>query len=377
MASATVSDASVSNGEDPKSRQYAALKRRMALVSMGLDVAYLWRALASGAAQAWAARLSGWSPWWWQTAIYVAGLAAPWTVVLVPLDWYRGFRLEHQFGLSRQSWRAWTWRWLKAEFLGGLMLAGMAILLMGTLRASPIRWWAWASAAWTLWAVILTQWMPVVLVPIFYRQRPVTDPTLTARLQQLAARCGAPVRGVFEIDFSRETAKANACLCGLGTTRRILVTDTMTRDYTPEEIEAVLAHELGHHRLHHLPRLFGIGAISVVACCGIVAQLLPGMSAAFRVVGPRSLATLPVIGLALSLLQIALIPVHNGLSRGFERAADRFALELTRAPEAFIAAMRRLQRQNLAEAMPSRWVEWFWYDHPPIAKRIAMAEAYR
>ena len=356
---------------------YARIRRRLALVAMGLDVVWLWGLSVSGPARAWADRLDGWAPWPWAVAVYVAGLAGPWTLALLPLDAYRGHVLEHRFGLSRQTWWGWGWRWTKGQLLGGAMLLATAVLLMGTLRASPAWWWAWTAAAWIAWSVVLTQWMPVVLLPIFYRQQPLGDEGLRERLSRLAARSGAPVRGVYEIDFSRETAKANACLCGLGATRRILLTDTMTQQYTPEEIEAVLAHELGHQRLQHLSWSLTIGAVGLVASCALLGRWLPLWLAALRIGSLQSLAALPVIALALTVIQLVLIPVHHGVSRRFERAADRFALELTRAPQHFIAAMRKLQRQNLAEDQPSPWVEWFWYDHPPIAKRVAMAEQFR
>ena len=216
--------------------------------------------------------------------------------------------------------------------------------------------------------------MPVVLLPLFYRQRPLADAALTARLRTLAQAAGTSVSGAYEIDLSRETSKANACLCGLGTTRRILVTDTLTRAYTPDEIAAIFAHELGHHRLRHLPRGLGLDAAWTVVSCGLVGQGLPRGLARLGIVSASSLAVLPVVALALSVLDLVWMPVRNGISRRWERAADHFALELTRAPQAFIAAMRKLQQQNLAEAAPPKWVEWFWYDHPPIAERIAMAE---
>lgn len=359
------------------SRHYAACKRRYALIAWGLDLAYLWVLPATGLAQAWAQRLAGWTPWPWAVAVYVTGWVLPWTLALLPLDWARGFRLEHQVGLSRESPARWAWRWLKLQAIGGLLLLGASVMLTGLLRARPADWWWWAAAAWWGWSVVLTQWMPVVLLPLFYRQQLLADAGLGERLVRLAQRCGARVHGVYTIDLSRETAKANAALCGLGATRRVLLTDTLVQAYTPEEIEAVFAHELGHHRLRHLPRLLGVNALAVLASFWAAGQWLPRLLDRFGIPEASSLAALPVVGFLLSTLGIVLTPLQHGCSRRFERAADRFALELTRAPHAFIAAMQKLARQNLAETSPSRWVEWFWYDHPPIAQRIAMAEQFQ
>lgn len=357
--------------------RYAALKRRAGMIALALDLAYLAALPALGVAQVWAGQVADWSPWPWTVAVYVTGLALPWTVALLPLDWYRGFRLEHQFGLSRESLGRWAWRWLKAQLLGGVLLLGVAVVLIGLLRARPATWWWWASVAWWGWSVVLTQWMPVVLLPLFYRQRPLADTALAARVARLAAACGARVRGVYELDISRETAKANAALCGLGATRRVVLTDTLLAAYTPEEIETVVAHELGHHALRHLPRLLALNAVAVLASFWVAGRVLPGLLAAFGIEGLGALAALPVVGFLLSVIGLVLTPVHHGLSRRFERAADRFALERTQAPQVFAAALRKLGRQNLAEESPSRWVEWFWYDHPPIAQRIAMAEQFQ
>jgi len=364
----------VPDAPDVITRRYALLKRRLAVLAIALDLAYLMALVVTGLARAWADRLASCTPWPWAVALYVTGLALPWTLALLPLDWARGFWVEHRFGLSRERARQWFWRWSKVQFLGGLLLLVGAEGVTWALRAHPATWWGWVAAASLLWSIVLTQWMPVVLLPLFYRQRPLADAALTARLRALAQAAGTSVSGAYEIDLSRETSKANACLCGLGTTRRILVTDTLTRAYTPDEIVAIFAHELGHHQLHHLPRGLGLSAAWTVVSCWLVGQGLPRGLARLGLVSVSSLAALPVVALGLSLLGLVWMPIHNGVSRRWERAADRFALELTRAPQAFIAAMRKLQQQNLAEAAPPKWVEWLWYDHPPIAERIAMAE---
>lgn len=361
----------------PDAREYARRSRRAALAAMGLELIYVWGLPASGLAQAWAARVSELSPWPWAVAVYVTGLAVPGTLLMLPLAWDRGFRLEQAMGLSRETARAWAWRWLKTQMVGGVLVLAAAVGLSAILRASPRAWWGWAAIVWVGWSVVLTQWMPVVLLPLFYRQRPLEPTALAARLRALTERCGMAMSGMYEVDFSRQTAKANACLCGLGGTRRILLTDTLVRHYAPEEIETIVAHEIGHDRLRHLPRLLGFGALTTIAGFWLVARWLPSGLARFGIAGPTALAALPVLAAALSVLQVAWLPLQRGLSRRFERAADRFALEATRAPAAFIGAMRKLQQQNLAEPEVSPWVEWFWYDHPPIARRVAMAEAWR
>lgn len=361
---------------DP-ARRYARWSRRFALAGLALDLGYLWVVLATGAAQWWADRVTDWtsSPNL-AVGLYVAGLALPDTVLRLPLSWARGFRMEHAFGLSRESPARWAWRWMKTQVVSGCLLLAVAVVLAAILRTDPAGWWRWAAAAWVLWSVILTQWMPVVLLPLFYRQRPLDDPALAARIRRLAERCGMGPAGVYELELSRETSKANACLCGLGSTRRVLLTDTLMNDYAPEEIDAIVAHEIGHDRLRHLPRLLLVGAVLAALSFWLVHHWLPGWLAWWGIESPQAPAALPAIALLLGAIQLAWTPAHRGLSRRFERAADAFALEATRAPAAFIGAMRKLQRQNLAEGEVSRWVEWWWYDHPPVARRVAMAERF-
>lgn len=363
--------------EPARAREYARRSRRFALAGMALELAYLWAILATGAAAWWA----GWvmarvaNPHL-AVALYVAGLALPETLLRLPLSWARSYRLEHAFGLSRESAPAWAWRWIKTQAASGVLLLGAALLMAVILRAHPTTWWIWATVAWVVWSVILTQWMPVVLLPLFYKQRPLADQGLAARIRALTERCGMRGADVFEIDLGRETSKANACVCGLGATRRVLLTDTLTAHYAPEELDAIIAHEVGHDRLRHLSRLLWIGAASAAVSFWLIHRWLPGWLAHWGIESPQALAALPGLALLLGVVQLVWTPVHRGLSRRFETAADRFALDATKAPAAFIAAMRKLQRQNLAEGDVSRWVEWWWYDHPPIARRVAMAEQF-
>ncbi|MBI4314015.1 MAG: M48 family metallopeptidase [Candidatus Omnitrophica bacterium] len=349
----------------------------MSILALTLDAAYLALLPLSGLALAWEQQMAALSlPWAAAVSLYVTGLALPWTWVMLPLDFYRGFVVEHRFRLSRESRTAWAVRWLKIQALAGLLMLAMAVALSWILRASPAYWWAWMALVCLVGSIALTQWMPVVLMPLFYRQRPVDRDELGERLRRLAQRCQTPIQGVYEIDASKETSKANACLCGLGSTRRVLLTDTLLSRYTAEEIEAVFAHELGHHRLHHLPQMIAVSGLSLAAAFWVMAQALPGGLRLFHVQGLQCLAALPLLALGLSAVGLLLTPLQNGISRSLERAADRFALEMTRAPRAFIAAMQKLQEQNLAEPNPGRWVEWFWYDHPSISKRVAMARQF-
>ena len=357
-----------------EAKRYARIKRRLFMVDLGVTGSILTGLLVSHAAQ----RLGAWvtshvDGWPLQVAVYVGILGAAMTGIGFPLDWVRSFTMEHRFHLSNQRFSQWLWEYAKrlglGAVLGLIVVEGLAFLL----RRTPQSWWWWGTLFWLGWSTLLTRLAPTWLIPLFYRQRPLENAPLKQRLESLLARCGTKVRGVFEVNLSRTTRKANACLCGLGKTRRVLLSDTLLSAYPPEEVEVVLAHEAGHHRLRHLGILILVSALTMGMALFVVDRLSHEVMVPLGVATLSDLAALPLIGLGLFLVSLLLMPILNGISRWCEAQADRFALQMTENPQAFIAAMHRLAEQNLAEVEPPRWVEILLYDHPSIARRIAMA----
>ena len=357
---------------------YAAWKRKLWLADLGLSLTLFCALLFGGFALSWGSWVTGRvDSWPLRVAIFAGALWAVSVVVSFPLDWARGFWLEHRFGLSTQSFEDWLKDHAKELALGGAMGLLIAEGLSLLLRVDPGRWWLWAAAAWMVWGALLTWIFPMLLIPLFYKQVPLEKGSVRERLEGLLAKSGTRVQGIFSLNLSRTTRKANACLCGLGGSRRVLLSDTLLSHYPAEEIEVVLAHELGHHCLRHIG--IGIGMSAVVAGLSCFAvdlwakEAMPGLGIA----GLSDLTALVLIGFGLFVAGLLSMPVTQWVSRRLERQADQFALERTRDPAAFIGAMRRLAKQNLAEENPPRWVEWLLYDHPPIAKRIRMAEQFR
>lgn len=362
---------------EAQARRYASARRTLWLVDLGLGMGLLAAALATGLAQAlshWVtARIEGWPL---QVAVYLAVLGAVGTILFFPLDWFRGFVIEHRFGLSTQRFAEWLIDYAKGLAVSGLLGLVFAEGLSGLLRLAPQHWWIWTALFWMAWTTMLTRAAPLLLIPLFYRQRPIEDTFLKRRLEELMERCRTPVRGIFEVNLSRTTRKANACLCGLGRSRRVLVSDTLLSAYPAEEVEVVLAHEVGHHRQRHIAILLGASTLAMGAGCLGVHLALQAAMEPLNLRAFHDPAALLVIGLGLAVAHLFLMPATHGLSRRLETQADRFALEKTRNPQAFIATMRRLAQQNLAEVSPPQWVEWLFYDHPSIARRIAMAEQF-
>jgi STE24 endopeptidase len=364
---------------EDKSARYHRLKRRADLLAVAWSTALLVFLLASG----WMRQLRdlavGLSDGW-------PGLAVIWSVIALfllhelgslPIAWYAGFALERRYGMARQGSRDWLLDHLKGSALGLGLALMLATIVYGAMRAWPTWWWLAAAAMTSALIIVLANLAPVLLLPLFFHVEPLDRPSLRMRLEDLARRAGARVVGVFRWDLGAKTSKANAALTGIGSTRRILIADTMLDHYSEDEIEVVLAHELAHHVHHDIWSGIALETVLVVAGFALAHGALVWLGPGFRLEGIADPAGLPLLLLAAGAVSLALLPVALALSRRHERRADRFALDLTRNPAAFASAMRRLGAQNLAEEQPSRIVQWLFYSHPPLAERLEAASRWR
>ncbi len=370
---------------EDKASRYHRLKRQASLVSLSWTVLLLgglvwtgWSGVLRNVAATAASRLV---PAPWQTGVTVLVFVVLLTLIneigALPLGFYSGFLLERHYGLSNETFASWAGD--QAKSLGiGIVLGGAAAgLLYWCIRFSPDRWWLIAGAVFTLLIVGLTNLAPVLLLPLFYSMKPLDREALRARLLALADRAGARVLGAYEWGLGSKTKKANAALAGLGGTRRILVSDTMLAEYSDDEIEVVLAHEIAHHVHGDIWKGILFESLLVVAGFYLASRALDLLAAPAGLRGASDVAGLPLLLLAAGAVSLVMLPVAHAMSRAFERSADRFALDLTRNPGAFISAMRRLGAQNLAEEHPSQIVQWLFYSHPPIRDRIAAAQAFK
>jgi STE24 endopeptidase len=298
------------------------------------------------------------------------------TVIELPLAFYQGYALEHRYGLSNQTRRQWLTDQAKGAVVSAAFTMLAASIVYRLLAWSRDWWWIVAAVAFALLLIGVVQLAPVVLMPLFYRFQPLDRPELVSRLMTLAERASTPVVGVYEWALSAHTRKANAALAGLGRTRRILVGDTLLADYTDDEIEVVLAHELSHHVHHDLWRGIALQSALLVAGFAAAHLVLTGTSRAAGLRGLDDPAGLPILLLTAGVVSFLFRPIVNALSRAHERRADRYALDATTRPEAFISAMKRLSQQNLAEDDPSTMVQWLFYSHPPIRQRIDAARSW-
>jgi len=309
-------------------------------------------------------------------AVYVLLLCALWQLVVLPIAFYSGVILERRYALTQQTSPAWLRDQVKGSLVFTVLAIGGAEFLYYTIRRWPDQWWLIASVGFGCAILLIARLAPVLVLPLFYRFKPLDRPPLQNRLRTLAARAGLPALGVYEWGLGEKTRRANAALVGVGGTRRILLSDTLIADYSDDEIEVVLAHELAHHAYHDVltamaaqTALLLLGLASAAWTIEFAADVRPWVATT----DAADVAGLPLILLATGCIFVIAAPLVNALSRRHERRADAYALRLTARPTAFISAMRRLGAQNLAEPQPSRTVQWLFHSHPPIEERIEHA----
>ncbi len=356
-----------------RARERARISRRLALLELGLVLALLLAALQTGA-----------SPWL-RDRLRAAGIVSPWLLVLaysaialvgyellfLPLSYYRGYVLPHRYGLSTQSLRGWAAD--EAKSLGLALALGLpvATVVFWLLRTQPASWWWWAGLFFVLLGVLMAQLAPVLLVPLFNKLTPLDDPDLIERLRALAQRSGTRLVGVYTIDLSRRTTAANAVIMGLGRTKRIALGDTLYASYGPAEIEAIMAHELGH-QVHHDLEL----GIVVQSALTFLTLYLAHLALRWGVErlsyeGLSDVAAAPLLVLVAAVASLLALPASNAYSRWREARADRYAVRVAQQPGALRSALLRLTNQNLSEADPPSWVVWLLYSHPPLRQRLA------
>jgi STE24 endopeptidase len=224
--------------------------------------------------------------------------------------------------------------------------------------------------------VLLANLAPVLIFPIFFKFKPLENPSLTERLLELSRRAGTKVKGVFEWKLSEKSKKANAALLGLGNTRRIILSDTLLEKFQDEEVEAVLAHEFGHHVHRHIFQLIAIQGSAMVLGFYLIHRTIDWLGPHFGFQGAADFANLPLLALVTTGLSLVLLPAVNSYSRALERQADTYALRAISSPAPFISSMEKLAELNLAERQPHPWIEFIFHSHPSIQKRIAFAQKF-
>jgi Zn-dependent protease with chaperone function len=364
--------------DTPEARRYNRIRRWLGIADFLLGLMFLLVLLITG----WTGTLRDYAYWAafqnYSLAVffYVLMLLLISKILGFSLDYY-GFRLEHRYQLSNQKLPSWLWDEIKGWLLGLLLASILVEILYFTIRQSPERWWLIAWLVFIALFIFFAQIAPIVFLPIFYKFEPLENEELKERLVLLSERAGTRVRGVYEWKLSEKSKKANAALTGLGATRRIILADTLLQNYSNDEIEAVLAHELGHHVHKHIVKSIGVQAgVTFLGFWAGNLVLNYAIEQRYMFATLTDFANLPLLVLVSTVLSFLLMPVLNAYSRFNERQADRYCFESIASVRPFISSMNKLAEQNLAERAPSEWVEWFFHSHPAITKRVAAAQAW-
>lgn len=363
-----------------QAKQYGRIKRQLWLVDQGITLLYALLWLITG----WSVALRSWlanlvNNDWFIVAGFAAVFSGIFFIISLPMGYYTGYILPHRFDLSTQSLKDWVIDQLKSLVVGavlGLILIELVYLI---LRLAGDYWWLWLTGGVLFFSVLMTNLAPVLLMPIFNKFTPLNEEhaDLAERLVALAEKAGTKVRGVFKMDMSRRTKQANASLTGLGNTRRIILGDTLITEFSADEIETVLAHELGHHVNHDVAWLIGGGTVLTALGLFLVSRAMVWAIAVFGFTGASDPAGLPALMILFSLYQLITMPIENAFSRWRENKADNYALQATNKAEAFSSAFKRLANQNLSDVDPESWVVFMFYSHPPLQARIAKAEGWQ
>jgi STE24 endopeptidase len=364
--------------DSSESRRYNSIKRWLGLTDFVVGFGLLVLLLATG----WTGTLRDLAErgasqnYSFAVFLYVVMLMVIGKIIGTPLEYYE-FRLEHRYNLSNQKFRSWLWDEFKGFVLGLIMATIVVELLYALIRQTPQHWWIMAWGVFLGLMVLLAQVAPVVLFPIFYKFEPLENEELKRRLVVLSERAGTRVRGVYKWHLSEKSKKANAALTGLGATRRIILADTLLDNYSDDEIEAVLAHELGHHVHRHILKSIVVQAGVTLLGFWLADQVLRFAVERRNMFETMSdFANLPLLILISTALSFLLMPALNAYSRFNERQADRYCFQSVASVTPFISSMNKLAQQNLAEKTPSRWVEWLLHSHPAVTRRVAAAEAW-
>jgi STE24 endopeptidase len=358
--------------ETARARVYHRRQLALSLLGLVLSVAYLLLLIETRAAAHLVRHVAQWTTaWWLELAIVMVVLAGAYRLLTLPLQWLGGYWLPRRYGLLHQSLRRWLWDGAKATLIG----AGLGLLAVVTvyalLRVTP-WWWLWGAAIFLAGYTLLALVAPIWLVPLFYRLTPLPDGALRARLLALANRVGVPVTGVFVVDQSRKSRTANAAVTGLGRTRRILLFDTLLDQFTAEEIEAVLAHELGHFARGHIPRLLMVRFALALLLLAILGWLYrePAFYQALGMSEPHIGALLAGFALVMPVFTFPFQPLASLIARRQEFEADAFAAAHASATD-LASALAKLYRDNASTLTPDPLHSLVYDSHPPATIRIA------
>jgi STE24 endopeptidase len=362
-----------------KAADYTIARTKLSAVDTLLDASLLLL-LTLGGGVAWiAAAIGGFGlDSLWRDVLLVVSVAVLCAVVMLPLSWYRTFVIEQRFGFNRMTFGLWIADLAKGALVGALLGIPLLTLVLWLMARAGAMWWLYAWIAWVAFQVLVLALYPTLIAPLFNKFEPLNDALVRERIERLLARCGFAAKGLFVMDGSRRSSHGNAYFTGFGAARRIVFFDTLLSRLRADEVEAVLAHELGHYKLKHVLKRtawFSAGSLVLLALLGwLIGE--PWFYAGLGVAGdaPRYGVALVLFMLALPVFTFLAAPISSLYSRRHEFEADAYAAR-NASPVALIAALVKLYEDNASTLTPDPLHSAFYDSHPPAAARIARLEA--
>ncbi len=301
--------------------------------------------------------------------VVITGIAM--SLVFFPVNFYTDFLLEHKFKLSNQTFIAWVWENIKATLVGGVIGLPLLLVFYFVLETYGSLWWLPFAILMFIVSVVLSKIVPIVILPLFYKISPIEDEDLKERILRLSENVNLKVENIFQFNMSKNTKKANAAFTGLGKTKKILLGDTLTNEFTNDEIETVIAHELGHYKHKHIIINLIVSTITSFFTLYLLSVLYNVSLEWFGFKNIIEIAALPILSLWGMIIGLVQAPLTNILSRKHEYQADEYAVKSTNKKEVFIGTLSKLTEQNLGDKDPHPFVEWFFYSHPSVKNRVA------
>ena len=363
--------------DNQKAKRYCAIKYTFAIIDTVYILGLLFLFLRLGLSGILAYNISKvFSSSFLLIPGYLLAISLLYYLLDFPLTLYRSFILERKFCLSHQKFRD----WLFDQFKAGILTYIISLILLGAfyyiLKHNPVLWWLIVSLFWIFFSVILAKLTPVIIIPLFFKYKKLSDEILRQRILILGQKLKVKILDVFEIDFSKKTLKGNAGFVGIGNTKRVILADTLKDKYSHDEIEVILAHEFAHYKLKHLLKIILLNSSATILAFYLIFKTSGYFLGGFGLSALSDIAALPLIAIYLVACGITLQPLENYFSRRWERDADKLALKVTGLKEAFISMMEKLSLQNLADRNPHPLIKIFFFDHPPVDERIEMAKRF-
>ena len=369
----------ISSLPDPKkAKQYARLKLTGSLLNTILYLLFTLIILYTGFSKNLAQYISSITVNDYQILLlFFAALGIAQSVIGFPIKYSIGFKMEHRYGLTDQSFKSWLWHGLKGLILSMIIGIPLLLLFYFFLRKFGQMWWVPTGLLLFGFSVLLGRLAPTLIFPLFYKFVPLDTGELADKIKSMSESEGMKLSGVYSFNLSKTTKKANAAFAGFGRSKRVLLGDTLLELMTDNEILTVLAHELGHYRLKHVPKLIVAGMITTFFGLYIAAELYSTTLHYFGFSSIVDIGALPLLSLWLMAYSFLTNPLTNILSREFERQADIYALDISNDPEAFKSALTRLANLNLADIEPHPIIEFIFHSHPAISKRLSAIDSYK